>query len=130
MLNFNSILVFSADPGKLADFYQGVFATDPVIDSGGYKGFQVGSGFITIGPHDQVHGSNTNPERILLNLETSDVRGEFDRIKRLGAKVIAEPYQMNEADTGWIATLADPDGNYFQLMTPFDPSQMDLDSPR
>ena len=129
MLNFNSILVFSADPGKLADFYQGVFGGDPVMDSGGYKGFQVGSGFITIGPHDKVHGSNTNPERILLNLETSDVKGEFDRIKRLGAKVIAEPYQMDEATDGWIATLADPDGNYFQLMTPFDPSQLDLDNP-
>ncbi len=25
----------------------------------------------------------------------------------------------------WIATLADPDDNYFQLMTPFDPSTMD-----
>jgi predicted enzyme related to lactoylglutathione lyase len=29
--------------------------------------------------------------------------------------VIAEPYAIGE---GWIATLADPDGNYFQLMTP------------
>jgi hypothetical protein len=24
----------------------------------------------------------------------------------------------------WIATLADPDGNYFRLMTPFDPATM------
>jgi predicted enzyme related to lactoylglutathione lyase len=24
----------------------------------------------------------------------------------------------------WIATLADPDGNYFQLMSPFDPDSM------
>ena len=36
-------------------------------------------------------------------------------IKALGAKVIRAPYQMGE---GWIATLADPDGNFFQLMTP------------
>ena len=129
MLNFNSILVFSADPEKLADFYQRVFGADPVMDSGGYKGFQVGSGFITIGPHDQVRGTSPNPERILLNFETSDVKGEFARIKALGATVIAEPYQMDEASDGWIATFADPDGNYFQLMTPFDPSQMSLDSP-
>ena len=27
----------------------------------------------------------------------------------------AAPYQIGE---GWIATLADPDGNYFQLMSP------------
>jgi predicted lactoylglutathione lyase len=36
----------------------------------------------------------------------------------VGAKVIKEPYQMGDA---WISTLADPDGNYFQLMTPWDP---------
>jgi predicted enzyme related to lactoylglutathione lyase len=24
----------------------------------------------------------------------------------------------------WIATLADPDGNYFQLMSPMDPAAM------
>lgn len=124
MLNFNSILLFSADPGKLADFYKGVVGADPVMESEGYRGFQVGSGFLTIGPHDHVRGTNPNPERILLNFETPDVKGEFDRIKGLGAAVIAAPYQMNEASDGWIATFADPDGNYFQLMTPFDPSMM------
>jgi predicted enzyme related to lactoylglutathione lyase len=29
--------------------------------------------------------------------------------------VIKEPYEM---EGGWIATLADPDGNYFQLVSP------------
>jgi predicted enzyme related to lactoylglutathione lyase len=29
--------------------------------------------------------------------------------------VIREPYAIGD---GWIATLADPDGNYFQLITP------------
>ncbi len=118
MLNFNSILLFSADAGKLADFYQRVFAADPIMEAEGYKSFQVGSGVITIGPHEKVHGTSANPERILLNLETTDVKGEFDRIKGLGAKVIAEPYQMTEESSGWIATFADPDGNYFQLMSP------------
>jgi len=37
------------------------------------------------------------------------------RIKALGAAVIAAPYQIGQV---WIATLADPDGNYFLLMTP------------
>jgi len=44
---------------------------------------------------------------------------------RLGAEVIAEPYQMGADDDqfqGSIATFADPDGNYFQLMTPMDPN--------
>ena len=55
-----------------------------------------------------------------MNFETKDVKEEFDRIKELGAHVIAEPYKMGEDSEGWIATFADPDGNYFQLMTPWE----------
>jgi len=42
-----------------------------------------------------------------------------------GAIVVREPYSFEGFPDSWIATLADPDGNYFQLMTPMDPSQMD-----
>jgi predicted enzyme related to lactoylglutathione lyase len=54
----------------------------------------------------------------MFNLETNDVKGEFERMKRLGAKVIADPYHMGDDQGHLIATLADPDGNYFQLMSP------------
>ncbi len=120
MLNFSSILVFSENPEKLADFYKKVFEKDPEMDDGGYIGFLVGSGFITIGPHDKVHGKSTNPERILLNFETKDVEGDFERIKGLGAEVVTEPYNPSEDEKMKIATFADPDGNYFQLMTPWE----------
>lgn len=119
MLNFNSILLFSENPKDLAAFYQKVFGKDPEMEGEGYTGFLVGSGFITIGPHDKVHGKSANPERILLNFETEDVEGEFNRVKELGTTVIAEPYHPSEAEDMWIATFADPDGNYFQLMTPY-----------
>lgn len=119
MLNFNSILLSSADTKKLVDFYKKVFEKEPDMDDNGYTGFLVGSCFMTIGPHDKVHGKNSNPERILLNFESKDIKGEFERIKKLGAEVIAEPYQMEGMD-GWIATLADPDGNYFQLLPPWE----------
>ena len=120
MLNFNSILLFSPDPDKLAEFYTGVFGAGPGMSDGGYHGFQVGAAFVTIGPHEAVTGKNAQPERILLNFETDDVRGEFERIRGLGATVVAEPYQPAPEMDGLIATLADPDGNFFQLMTPFE----------
>lgn len=120
MLSFSSLLVSSGDAAKLADFYRKVLGAEPVMEDSGYVGFQVGATFLTIGPHDGVSGSNPNPERILINFETGDVRGEFERIRALGARVVAEPYSMDEAQTGWIATFADPDGNYFQLMSPFE----------
>jgi predicted enzyme related to lactoylglutathione lyase len=42
-------------------------------------------------------------------------------MKAAGAIVVREPYTFDdipEATNVWIATLADPDDNYFQLMTP------------
>ena len=120
MLNFNSVLIFSGDPKKLADFYRDVFRKDPDWSENGYYGFKVGSGFLTFGPHDNVKGKNKNAERIMFNLETKDVKGEYERIKKLGAVVVAEPYVPMEDSNGLIATFADPDNNYFQLMTPWE----------
>lgn len=118
MLNFNSIILFSENPQELSDFYKKVFEKEPDWSEGGYTGFQAGSGFFTIGPHEKVHGKNQNPERILVNFETEDVDGEFERVKGLGATVVAKPYNPGEEPTMKIATFADPDGNYFQLASP------------
>ena len=117
MLNFNSVTVFSENPKPLAEFYAKVFDKKPDMADESYQGFLVGTTFISFGFHDQVKGKSQNPERILLNFETEDVKGEFNRIKALGTKIIAEPYSMEE--DYWIATFADPDGNYFQLTSPW-----------
>lgn len=119
MLNFGSILVFSENPKRLADFYKKVLQKVPDWAESGYYGFKAGSGIITFGPHDKVHGRNTNPERVLFNFETHDVKGEFERIRKLGAAVIAEPYNPGEDANMMIATFSDPDNNYFQLVTPW-----------
>jgi predicted enzyme related to lactoylglutathione lyase len=119
MLNFNSILLFSEDPKTLGDFYKKVFDMEPGWNEGGYMGFLVGSSAVTIGPHDKVHGKNQYPERIIINFETEDVEGEFKRIKEFGTKVVAEPYHPSEDEKIWLATFEDPDGNFFQLASPF-----------
>jgi predicted enzyme related to lactoylglutathione lyase len=118
MLNYNSCLIFSETPDKLAEFYGKVFETKPVWEEQGYTSYQVGSGMVTIGPHDKVKGKNLNPERIMINFETADPVKVSERIKKLGATVIAEPYHPGESPDMWIATFADPDGNYFQLGSP------------
>ncbi len=121
MLNFNSILLFSEDPKKLSDFYAKVFDKSPDWDEGGYYGFSTKGAFLTIGPHDKVKGKNKSPERMMINFETKEVKEEFARIEKSGAKVIAKPYSMGDDEkNGLIATFADPDGNFFQLMTPWE----------
>jgi len=118
-MNFNSILIGSEDPQRLADYYSKLFG-EPTWSDGGYIGWMIGSGAVTVGPHDQVNGKNPQPGRLIFNIESADVQGDFDRFKAAGATVIREPYGFEGTD-GQIATLADPDDNYFQLMSPMEP---------
>lgn len=121
-MNFNSILIGSENPQQLVDYYSKLFGK-AAMEDGGYSGWQVGSGWITVGPHDQVHGKNPQPGRIIWNIETPDVKGEFGRMKAAGAIVVREPYTFEQFPDAWIATLADPDDNYFQLTSPMGPEQ-------
>jgi predicted enzyme related to lactoylglutathione lyase len=119
-MNLNNILIGSEHPEKLVAYYTKLFGK-PALEEGGYTGWQIGTGAIAIGPHDQVKGRNVHPGRIILNIESNDVKGDFARFKHAGATVIREPYTFDEAPGYWIATLADPDDNYFQLATPMTP---------
>ena len=47
------------------------------------------------------------------------MKGEFAKLTAAGAKVGREPYRMDDwLPNTWVATLADPDDNYFQLASP------------
>ena len=119
-MDFNNILIGSEDPQRLVDYYTKIFGT-PAMAEGGYTGWQIGSGFFAVGPHSEVHGKNPAPGRLIWNISTADVKGEFDRMKAAGAIVVRDPYSFDdipEASGMLIATLADPDDNYFQLMSP------------
>jgi predicted enzyme related to lactoylglutathione lyase len=116
-MDFNNILIGSEDPKRLIDFYTRVLG-EPAYADESYTGWQIGSGSINVGPHSEVKGSNQQPGRLIWNIETTRVREEFDRMKAAGAAVVAEPYGFEGYPDALIATLADPDGNYFQLMTP------------
>jgi predicted enzyme related to lactoylglutathione lyase len=118
-MNFNSILIGSEDPARLAGYYEKLFGK-PTWDDGGYTTWLLGGGAVSIGPHSEVHGTNPQPGRLIWNIESNDVQGDFERFKAAGATVIREPYGFDEAPGALIATFADPDGNYFQLTTPME----------
>jgi predicted enzyme related to lactoylglutathione lyase len=117
MLNLNSVMIGTKQTQALAAFYEKVLGKPPdmVDQQYGFFGWQVGTGYFSVLEHSEMGGKTKDPGRVLLNFETTQVKEEFDRIKALGAEVVAAPYEMGG---GWIATLADPDGNYFQLVTP------------
>lgn len=118
MLNLSSVMIGTMQPQVMAKFYEEVIGKTPDMSEGGWSGWKIGSGFLTVGEHSEMGGETKDPGRIMFNFETKEVKQEFERIKAIdGTKVIKEPYDMGGA---WIATLADPDGNFFQLMTPWE----------
>lgn len=121
-MNFNSILIGSEKPDQLVTYYTRLFG-EPTWNDGGYTGWMLGSGAVTIGPHSEVKGTNPAPGRLIWNVESPDVQADFQRLRDAGAIVIREPYSF-EGQEGQIATLADPDGNYFQLMSPMQPETL------
>ena len=82
-MNLNSILIGSEDPKRLGAYYTRLFG-EPGWAEGGFSGWQIGTGFVSVGPHDQVKGSNAEPGRILWNIESDDVKADFDRFKAAG----------------------------------------------
>ena len=118
MLKLHTVMINSGDPVQLARFYRKVLG-EPAWEDGGYVGWQAGNTTLMIGPHSEVRGRNESPGRIIINFETPDVRAEFDRLVGIGATVEREPYQPGpEGSEMWLATLTDPDGNFFQLASP------------
>src|SRR5829696_4881512 len=108
-MNLNSILIGSEDPQRLVDYYSKLFGEG--WSDGGYTGWQLGTGMVSIGPHDQVHGKNAHPGRVIWNMESHDVKADFDRLKAAGAIVVREPYGPESGPDGavegfWIATFA------------------------
>lgn len=123
-MTINSVMIGSENPQKLKEYYTRLFGKPMMDEEGGYTSWQIGNSGLTVGPHDEVKGKNEQPGRILWNIETADVKGEFNRLKEAGAIVVREPYRPSEDFDVWIATLADPDDNYWQIASPFSPDHM------
>ena len=125
-MNLDNLLIGSENPGKLAEYYTKLFG-EPTWTDSGYTGWIIGTGAVTVGPHDQVKGMNQEPGRVIWNISSEDVRGDVERLKAAGATVIQEPYTPDGSPEGQemlIATFSDPDGNYFQVMSAMDPEAM------
>ena len=116
-LSLNNVMIGSAQPEVMGEFYTQVFDRPSDMKDEGWYGWRVGASWLSIGQHSEVKDQAKEPQRVILNFETPQVQEEFERVKAAGAKVVKEPYELQGM---WIATFADPDGNYFQLMSPWE----------
>lgn len=111
-------MIGTHQPKVLALFYEEVVGKKPDMNEGDWCGWLIGKTFLSVGSHSEIKGKSKEPQRVIINFETKQVKEEFERIKQVeGALVVKEPYEIGGA---LIVTFADPDGNYFQLMTPWE----------
>jgi predicted enzyme related to lactoylglutathione lyase len=117
MLRLNSVMIGTKQMAVLAAFYEKVIGrpADMAESANGFYAWKVGEAYLSVLDHSEMGGKTKDPGRMMFVLETAHVQEEFDRMKAVGAVVIKEPYAMG---SGLIATLADPDGNFFQLISP------------
>ena len=116
-MDFNSIMIGSDDAERLIGYYRKLFGK-PAMEQDSFAGWNLGTGWVMVGPHDKVQGKNSHPGRLIWNIATADVKGDFARLRDAGAVVVQEPYEPDGVEGDMlIATFADPDENFFQLMT-------------
>ena len=72
---------------------------------GNWFGWLVGSTYFSVGEHSEVADKAKEPQRLILNFDSMEVKKEFERITLLGAGVIKEPYEMQGM---WIGNCSDP----------------------
>ena len=118
MLTLNTVMLGSDNAEGLVECYSTIFDRKPDWTGGPYSGWKMGEMYLMIGPHDDVKGHNDMPGRIIINFVTDDVEGEFKRLAKAGISIVAEPNHPGGGSEGWMATMFDADGNFFQLVSP------------
>src|SRR5258708_30888870 len=109
-LSLTSIRVGSSQPALLAEFYEKFFGRPADVQNGPFHMWQGGGCSFRVSDHSELNGPAKEPQRILLNFDTKDVKEEFERLKALGLTIIKEPYVTWGRPAYCVATLDDHDG--------------------
>jgi predicted enzyme related to lactoylglutathione lyase len=106
--------VWSEDLNNLLRFYRDTLGLTVGIEAPGFVllGDPTGAA-VALGTHSEVHGKAKEPQRHIIGLETDDIRGDYERLRKAGVEFLEEP-----VDGGQVifATFKDPEGNYLQLL--------------
>ena len=116
----DGVIINSENAKKLAEFYEKVVGLEleneyEMGDKGeSYFAFNVKPIGFGIADHSGVKGKTNEGKRILLNFEVDNIDEESKRLMNASVKVVQGKYHVE--GYGWVATMEDPDGNYFQIV--------------
>lgn len=117
--NISSILIWSEDFRKLADWYKKIFdfiVTEELNhpnDTGIL--FRVGNVNLWIGQHSEIKGKNKDIYRHMFNIDVDSVNEAYKCLKSKGVRFLAKPFKAPTMEK-YFATFYDLDNNLVQLI--------------
>lgn len=106
-----SLLLASADPGRLRDWY--ATALDAHADPDGFLHF--GHVAVLLDERHELAPRTIEPGRVILNYHVTDIEAHRLHLDTLGVEWVS-PVEYRADAGAWFATLLDPDGNLVQLI--------------
>lgn len=117
----STVLIWSADFRKLADWYQRILQLKVVEelshpqDTGVLFSFPGGDAWLWIGQHSLVQAQNPDPHRHMFNVNVDSVSQAYEYLLAHDVKVLAPPFKAPTFDK-YFTTFYDLDGNLVQLI--------------
>jgi predicted enzyme related to lactoylglutathione lyase len=108
-MQIGSLLVGSSNVGAMKDWYRQAFG----VKENDMGAFEFGGTQLFIEEHSEVSGPTKEPARVIINLDVDDCRAVEAQLKQQNVRWVRPVEQM---PFGLIGTVADPDGNYVQVI--------------
>ncbi|MBQ1082841.1 VOC family protein [Nocardiopsis sp. B62] len=111
--NLDSMLLASAAPDRLRDWYAAVLdpADNDTMDQ--YRVLRFGTFHLLIDQRDDIGARTADPTRMILNFDVGDARAVAALMDERGTEWVAP---LEDRDGSLFATAKDPDGNYVQII--------------
>ena len=104
-----SLLVGSSNVAAMKEWYERAFG----VTANAMGAYELGAVGFFIEEHSEVSGPTKEPARVVINLDVQDCRAIEKHLDTLHAKWIRK---VEQTPFGLIGTVADPDGNYVQVI--------------
>ncbi len=104
-----SLLIGSSNVDAMKAWYRQAFG----VEENDMGAFTFGSVALFLETHSEVSGPTKEPARVIINLDVADCRGLEAHLESVGVSWVRKVEQM---PFGLIGTVADPDGNYIQII--------------
>ncbi len=104
-----SLMIGSSNVDAMKAWYEQAFG----VTANEMGAYDFGGVQLFIEPHREVSGPTTDPARVIINLNVDDCRAIGKQVDAAGSTWVRP---VEQADFGIIGTVADPDGNYLQII--------------